>query len=496
MVSFLKKRLFAPLYVSLTVLILLLLTQEGLSLVVNIQKQRNVNRITQTFKIKRESERLLRAALEEKVALRGYLLNKDKEFLQQYRDGRTAFSTSLDRLSNLLQDDPSLKDNLGDIYTFHSQWEDQFVQPVLSGSFELEDLSQLGSLDTLRGTIDGILLYEKGLLNAQNRRLAHLEWLNQLSFVLSGLSIGVITIGSVGNFGLLRRRMVSPIQHLMKVGQAWKTGQLEVQITHTSEDEMGQLAIILNDMAQDIRNRQEKIQQRNQQLEDLIRTFSHDLRTPLLANRSTLHAMVGGAFGDVSDSFKEILGESQDANDNLIKLVETLLDISRYEAEGSRILNRERLNWHKICDRVTLWIQQSTQDRCHLKTDIKSNLPDAIGDAIEIQRVLLNLVENAVRLSDQGKTIRIEVLSSQPSQVQVAVRDHGPGLKEKDAKHLFRRFSQGTGRQGRAGLGLYLCRQIIEAHGGKIWVESTIGQGATFWFSLPIEASPSLNGTA
>lgn len=494
MVTFLKKRLFAPLYVSLTVLILLLLTQEGLSLVVNVQKQHTVNRVTQTFKIKRESERLLRAALEEKVALRGYLLNKDEEFLNQYREGRASFSTSLDRLSELLQNDPSLEDNLVDIHTFHTQWENQFVKPVLSGSFEIEDVSQLGSLDTLRGTIDGILLYEKGLLNEQNNRLAHLEWLNQLSFVLSGLSIGVITIGSVGNFSLLRRRVVSPIQHLMKVGQDWKTGQLDIQIAHTSEDEMGQLAVILNDMAQDVRNRQEKIQQRNQQLEDLIRTFSHDLRTPLLANRSTLHAIVGGAFGSISDSFKEILGEYQDANDNLIKLVETLLDISRYEAEGSRILNRERLNWHKICDRVKLWIQQSTQDKCQVKIDIHSNLPIAIGDAIEIQRVLLNLVENAVRLSDQGKTVRIEVLSTPSQQIQVAVHDQGPGLKEKEVKHLFKRFSQGTGRKGRAGLGLYLCRQIIEAHGGKIWVESTIGQGATFWFSLPIEPTPALAG--
>ena len=190
----------------------------------------------------------------------------------------------------------------------------------------------------------------------------------------------------------------------------------------------------------------------------------------------------------MSDGLKGLLEEYRDANDNLIKLVETLLDISRYEA-GGHILNPEPLNWHTLCDRVVTWVQNSSQCKCSFQVCIKPDLPTVKGDAIEIQRVLQNLVDNAVRLNEPGKQVLIQVTSADPAQVQIAVQDQGPGLKDQEVNRLFYRFSQGAGRQGRAGLGLYLCRQIIEAHGGKIWVESTLGQGATFWFTLPADGA-------
>lgn len=453
---------------------------------VNALKQRAVSRISQTSKIKHESESLLRAALEEKVALRDYLLNQNSELLIKYQSGQDTFLASLHQLSRLLQNDPSQQDNLTALETFYDQWQSQFVRPVLEGSFNLETLAVQSSLDPLRATVDRILVYERGLLNEQHKRLEHLDQLNQFSLSLSGLSIGLIIFGSGLNFVLLRRRVVFPVQQLIKVGYAWKGGQLAVEINHASEDEIGHLATTLNGMARDILVRQKQMRQRNQQLEDLISTLSHDLRTPLLANRITLDAIAGGAFGCVNDVLRELLVEYREANDNLIKLVETLLDISRYEAGGSQILNREALDWEKICNRVIGWIQKSTQNKCSLPIHIESGLPTVYGDSIAIQRVLQNLVENAVRLSNPGQHVFTDVRIAGSKTVQVAVRDQGPGLKAQEANRLFYRFSQGVGRQGRAGLGLYLCRQIIVAHGGKIWVESSPGKGATFLFTLPI----------
>ena len=296
----------------------------------------------------------------------------------------------------------------------------------------------------------------------------------------------LIVVGGSLNFILLRRRVLLPLQQLIQVGHKWHDGQLDRRIHHTSEDVMGQLATTLNRMAADIAIRQERIQQRNQQLEDLISTLSHDLRTPLLANRMTLNAMLSGAFGPLSESHLDILRDYCEGNENLIKLVETLLDISRYEAGGSQLLNREPLHWPKLCDRVLTWIQTSTKGKCYLETHIASDLPTVYGDAIEIQRVLQNLVDNAVRVSDLGKTVLIRVLSPDRRSIQVAVCDQGPGLNAQEISQVFYRFSQATGRQGRAGLGLYLCRQIIEAHGGTIWVDNHQVPGATFWFSLPM----------
>ena len=484
--SFLKRRLFAPLYGSFMALILLLLVQEGLSIAVAILKQRTVDRVTQTFQIKREAERLLGAALEEKVALRGYLISQQRSLLEQYQLGREEFYQSLELLSQLLADSPSQQDNLQAIAVFHKQWESTFVRPILTGALDREHITEEDSLDPLRLTVERILTYERSLLNEQNRRLASLDSLNQLSLSLSLLSIALIIVGSGLNFILLRRRVAAPIQELIKVGQAWKTGQLSEQIAYASEDEIGHLSATLNQMARDVRGRQEQIEHRNRQLEDLISTLSHDLRTPLLANRSTLDAAIGGAFGPMQDTLRDLLGEYRDANSNLITLVETLLDISRYEAQGNRILNHDVLDWGKICDRVMTWIQKSSDGKCRLEVCIAPDLPVVHGDSIAIQRVLQNLVDNAVRLSQPNQPVIIEITSVDLSQVRVAVHDQGPGLKEQELSTLFYRFSQGTGRQGRAGLGLYLCRQIIEAHGGKIWARSVLGQGTTFWFALPI----------
>ncbi len=496
--SFLKKRLFAPLYASFTVLVLILLAQEGLSLTVNIFKQRGVDTVTQIFKIKRESERLMGSALEEKVALRGYLINPSPTLLQQYQDGQASFQDSFVQLSSLLQDDPSQQINLIEISKFHSQWKLNFVEPILNDSFDIELMEETSSLDPLRGVINSILTYERGILSEQTQRLKQLDRLNQASLALSCLSIGVIIIGSAVNLILLRRRVVIPLQKLMEAGEAWKLGQLDTQINHASADEMGQLSQTLNGMAEGIQVRQGKIQQRNQQLADLISTLSHDLRTPLLANRSTLNAIAGGAFGTISSELREVMDDYQEANHDLINLVETLLDVNRYEAKGSQILTRDILNWQKICQRVSKWTQTSSQEKCELQINIPPDLPQASGDGIEIQRVLQNLVDNAVRLSPAASTVSIDVSLhtgklDPGQQIQVSVKDQGPGLTEHEAQAIFYRFAQGTGRQGRAGLGLYLCRQIIEAHGGTIWAESILGQGATFRFVIPI-ASPEEDG--
>ena len=478
------------------VLVVLLLAQEILSVVVGFSTQRTTDDITQAFQIKRESERLLRSALEEKVALRGYLLTQNSDFLTQYQQGHETFEASFQRLSNLLADDELHYDTLTNIELFHTQWRQKFAQPIINNTFEETILqSDESSLDTLRDAVEQILTYEIAIINKQNERLRRLDRLNFLGLGLNIAGVSLVIIGSGLNLILLRRRVLGPLKQLIQVSNSWRRGQLERRISHNSEDVMGQLAATLNGMAEGIGVKQAHIQTRNQQLEDLIGTLSHDLRTPLLANRSMLNAMLGGAFGPINGELKDILGDYRDGNDNLITLVETLLDISRYEAGGSQLLNRKPLNWDKICDRVIKWIQNSSAGKCRLKMRISYDLPTVYGDAIEIQRVLQNLVDNAVRVSDQGQPVLIDVSAFNNISVQVAVYDHGPGLKEQDVSQLFYRFSQSPGRQGRAGLGLYLCRQIIEAHGGKIWVDNRLQQGATFLFSLPITQERSVSAT-
>ena len=490
--SFLKTRLFAPLYSSLVILVCLLLGKEGIILYVRLLQQQTVDRVTHSFQVKREGERLLNAVLEEKVALRGYLLNSDPIFLEKYQSEQETFNTSLEQLSQLLQEDADQLEKLHRIEAFHRQWQSQFAQKVFEGAENKPELMVQSSLDPLRSLVGNVLQREKELLNQHNHRLSRL---NQMDIGLSILSTGVIFVGMGLNLWLLRRRVEMPLKQLTRVSQAWQAGQLETQLDYSSPDEIGQLADVLDTMARDINARQEWIQLRNQQLEDLISTLSHDLRTPILATRTTLKAMLGGAFGPVSDSLGDVLNEFHQANDDLLKLVEALLDISRYEAGGSRNLNPEPLNWQNIFTRVTLQVQAASGYKCEIKHNIASTLPTVCGDELEIQRVLQNLLDNAIRLSQPGKCLWLEVDTPEETYVRVSVRDQGPGIPEHERERLFYRFVQGRGRRGGAGLGLYLCRQIVEAHGGSIHVESTLGQGSTFWLLLPVGSTQAYSAT-
>lgn len=232
-----------------------------------------------------------------------------------------------------------------------------------------------------------------------------------------------------------------------------------------------------------------------QQIEDLISALSHDMRTPLLGTRSTLHSMLGGAFGPISDLWRDMLEDYCQANEDLLKLVEALLDISRYKTNVGQNLNWEILNWEKIFARSVMKSNVISPQKCKITYSISPSLPSVYGDNLEIQRVVQNLLDNAVRVSVAEQQVTLEVVSLGVNQVKVSVHDNGQGMTPQEKERLFHRLTQGRGRLSRSGLPLYLCRQIVEAHGGNIGVESSLDEGSTFWFTLPVaEEKPRAEG--
>ena len=485
--SFFKTRLFAPLYASMALLLLLLLGQEALSFIVEIRQKKAIEQISNRFEAKRESENLLEIIIQKKAILESYLLNSTNLSLENYRQKENEFQNSLDRLSLLLQDNPTQLKQLDNIQNFYHRWHNQSIQPILDGSFNVSELPKPSSLNTLQTYVENLIEQENKLLSNSSIHLDKLAQLNRFNSSLSLFNIVFMLVGAGINLWLLRQRVELPLKHLTKVSHTWRKGKLQARLQYSSQDEIGQLAKALNLMASNINTHQQLIQNRTQQLEDLIRTLSHDLRTPLLANRNTLDAILGGAFGSVDDLLKELLKEYRQANEDLIELVEDLLDVSRYEAKGNQIINREPLDWSKILTRVTTWNESVTKKKCELVCNIAPSLPTVYGDPIEIQRVLQNLVDNAVRLSEPGQKVDLGVNAFGDKEIRIYVQDRGPGIAPQETELLFYRFVQGLGRKGKAGLGLYLCRQIVEAHGGTIQVDSVLGEGSTFWFTLPRE---------
>jgi PAS domain S-box-containing protein len=215
-----------------------------------------------------------------------------------------------------------------------------------------------------------------------------------------------------------------------------------------------------------------------------ISIVSHELRTPVALIKgyaSTLRrADAKWDKSTISDSLQVIEEEA----DRLSKMIDDLLEASRLQA-GGLSLNRADVSLPSLASRVTeRFAAQSPKHR--LVTDFPEKFPVILADETRVEQVLANLVSNALKYAPEGE-IKISG-QARPEQVIVCVSDEGAGIEAKDLPHIFDRFYRSTNavKQTKgAGLGLYLARAIVEAHGGRIWADSSAGTGAKICFSLP-----------
>jgi two-component system, NarL family, sensor kinase len=236
--------------------------------------------------------------------------------------------------------------------------------------------------------------------------------------------------------------------------------------------------------------------------EDFIFTLTHDLKTPLLGAIATLTAFQSERFGAVSTTQRQVVATMMHSHQTSLQLLETLLDIYRNDAEGLH-LNLTTLDLTSLAEEtVSALLDLATSRRVYVVFNHgESNIRRSLwvkGDAFQLQRVLTNLLMNAINHSRRGDRIEI-MLASQASERVVKILDTGSGIPPERLSHLFERFYQGHSdasgglclRQAKGtGLGLYLSRQIIAAHGGTIWAENRSPSGALFGFKLPIASLP------
>lgn len=225
--------------------------------------------------------------------------------------------------------------------------------------------------------------------------------------------------------------------------------------------------------------------------EDFTATLTHDLKTPILGAIETLKAFQEQQFGSVSPTQSQVIQTMTRSHQTSLQLLETLLDIYRNDTEGLS-LNLVPVDLTSLAEETAnTLLDLAASRRVHLsfnygESQIRRSLP-VNGDRLQLQRVFTNLLLNAINHSRRGDRVEIS-LESQASYQVVKILDTGSGIHPGELPHLFEQFYQGQGdRQAKGtGLGLYLARQIIEAHGGTIWVENRVPRGALFGFKLPI----------
>lgn len=221
--------------------------------------------------------------------------------------------------------------------------------------------------------------------------------------------------------------------------------------------------------------------------DDFIATLTHDLRTPLLAAIQTLKFFLDGSLGKVDEKQAVLLSTMLKSNEDLLGLVNALLEVYRFESGKLELCKTV----FPIKDLVTQCYDElkplalKKNINFTLKTEGIDNKTEITADKSELKRVMINLCGNAVNYTN--KDGEIEILAKiQSGDLIFSVTDNGNGIPKEDIPNMFNRFSQGTSRKRSTGtgLGLYLSRQIIEAHGGKIWLDSKLNKGSEFTFLL------------
>ena len=219
------------------------------------------------------------------------------------------------------------------------------------------------------------------------------------------------------------------------------------------------------------------------QRENFVSCLTHDLRTPLVAANRMLDLIGQQAFGDVTVEQEEAIANIVSSNKNMLEMLNTLLETHQYEL-GQKTLSFIPIDFQQLITEVVVELKPlATEKGLELEQDIASNVAKVKGDRLELRRVLTNLIGNAIKFTDTG-TVKIS-LFQQDSEVLIEVRDSGMGISKKDREIILQRYHQGNHRRAGKGLGLYLCQQIINAHEGKLTVESELEQGTTFTISIP-----------
>jgi signal transduction histidine kinase len=316
---------------------------------------------------------------------------------------------------------------------------------------------------------------------------SQLMFVSQHDFLLLGLLLIFAGVLSASFGYLLAANMTRSLSLLQRAAQKIAGGDFSTRVQLTEVDELYEVAEAFNMMADELEQSFSRQRALEQSRRDLVAAVSHDLRTPLTSIRAMVEALADGVVTDpntVHRYYRTIRGQIE----NLSGLINDLFELSQLET-GQIELQLEPVNLNDLLSDVLESMQpQARAKAITLQIECCEDVPLIEAEFAKVQRVLHNLVQNAIRHTPQDGRISLETKQVAEG-VQVDVADTGEGVTAEDLPHIFDQFFRGEKSRSRetggSGLGLAIAKRIIEAHHGRIWVESPAGQGARFSFVLP-----------
>jgi signal transduction histidine kinase len=332
----------------------------------------------------------------------------------------------------------------------------------------------------------------------------------------TALLLAVFLLVAVVTSVLLARNLVRPIESIQVAAAKIGSGALDQRIDILSRDELGALAGEFNRMAarlqasyvgleQQVQERTRelatalgKLDEKTRELEaasdhksEFLADMSHELRTPLNAISGFSQVLRKQLLGEINEKQAEYLDDILASSRHLLSLIDDVLDLAKVEA-GQIELEVMPFSLREALERgVVIVRERATREDVRVSVSSDPGVDTVIGDERRIRQVVFNLLSNAVKFAPAGSTVDVSA-ARVDGEVRISVSDSGPGIAPEDQARIFEEFQQAAaGKEQRegTGLGLALSRRLVELHGGHIWVDSEVGKGSTFAFTLPMPPS-------
>jgi signal transduction histidine kinase len=354
--------------------------------------------------------------------------------------------------------------------------QEQLRHRVEQLSTDLNQLATVLSNSTTAKTDDLIAQNEKAYSSSRN--------------LFIGVAAGAMALALLLGF-VLSWSLIGPIQRIDSRLAAIASGDFSGHVAVSNRDELGALGANVNRMNDELSRLYKELETTSRHKSEFLANMSHELRTPLNAIIGFSQVLRERMFGEVNEKQEEYLDDILSSGNHLLSLINDVLDLSKVEA-GQVELEVAPFSLRDSLERGVVMVrEQATTDGVQVALTAGPEVDIVEGDERRIRQVIFNLLSNAVKFTPAGGAVDVSA-TQVDGEVRVSVADTGPGLAPEDHERIFEEFQQteaGVEQGEGTGLGLALSKRLVELHGGRIWVDSELGKGSTFVFTLPARSS-------
>lgn len=428
------------------------------------------------------NKKLTDALLSETRYEKKFLIMQDSVLYDSFMQAKKDFGQYLNE-ALVIADSPDVKDLLDRVRQYHEKYQALFneeVEFLKTG----KQYSRILYKKEKEKVTDSIIEEFKALkILSQKRIFDKIKNLGEAGtraqiFAIAITAAALLFGGFLSVF--ITRSITVPLSVMKKKTREIAKGDFEANLDLPSPPEIGELASALNLMCS-------KLKEVDKMKSDFFSLMSHELRTPLASIKEGTNLFLEGLGGEITEKQKKLLTIIAEESNRLIELVNSLLDLSKMEA-GMLRYNFTRSNLLPLIQKVIIEVMPLAEAKdIRIGKNIE-NLEPATLDPERILQALRNLIGNALKFTPHGGNIIVSAHMIHNG-IEVSVTDTGPGIPKEDMDTIFDKFQQvklkGSGKIKGTGLGLAIVKHIIEKHGGRVWIESTLGKGSTFFFVLP-----------